>query len=316
MKLSGLALSPRVALHRRHRLFLRQDIRPRSLAARAESLSRNLVLLQLRRLSGAARQHPLPAGSGTAAKAKPEFVHTLNGSGLAVGRTWLAILENYQQADGSVLIPEACAPTWAGSKNCAGRPDGIASATQPARIRRNPSAASGKFSRSYFYWTYSRGSFHYDVMVTLILLFIFVTPHLWDLRRQAIRQSPPPLHPIQVFGNGRGVIITVQASDVSVAAGRFGSDVKKALRKAIEPVTGDDVFVEHWETAHRRPGKSGLEGLGPSLTPFQSNPLGPIKHQIVGKYVDAFPLTFLSSLSLAVHRRWSDDRPVRTRRRS
>jgi len=38
---------------------------------------------------------------------KSEFVHTLNGSGLAVGRTWLAIIENYQQADGSVLIPEA-----------------------------------------------------------------------------------------------------------------------------------------------------------------------------------------------------------------
>ncbi len=38
---------------------------------------------------------------------KSEFVHTLNGSGLAVGRTWLAILENYQQADGSVVVPEA-----------------------------------------------------------------------------------------------------------------------------------------------------------------------------------------------------------------
>jgi seryl-tRNA synthetase len=38
--------------------------------------------------------------------AKPEFAHTLNGSGLAVGRTWIAILENYQQADGSILIPE------------------------------------------------------------------------------------------------------------------------------------------------------------------------------------------------------------------
>lgn len=38
--------------------------------------------------------------------AKPEFVHTLNGSGLAVGRTWIAIIENYQQADGSILVPE------------------------------------------------------------------------------------------------------------------------------------------------------------------------------------------------------------------
>jgi len=41
---------------------------------------------------------------------KSEFVHTLNGSGLAVGRTWLAIIENYQQADGSVVIPEALQP--------------------------------------------------------------------------------------------------------------------------------------------------------------------------------------------------------------
>jgi seryl-tRNA synthetase len=48
------------------------------------------------------------------AKAKPEFVHTLNGSGLAVGRTWLAILENYQQADGSVLIPEVLRPYMGG----------------------------------------------------------------------------------------------------------------------------------------------------------------------------------------------------------
>jgi seryl-tRNA synthetase len=42
--------------------------------------------------------------------AKPEFVHTLNGSGLAIGRTWIAILENYQQADGSVIVPEALQP--------------------------------------------------------------------------------------------------------------------------------------------------------------------------------------------------------------
>ncbi len=46
--------------------------------------------------------------------AKPEFVHTLNGSGLAIGRTWLAILENYQQADGSVVIPEALRPYMGG----------------------------------------------------------------------------------------------------------------------------------------------------------------------------------------------------------
>jgi seryl-tRNA synthetase len=56
-------------------------------------------------------------------KDKPEFVHTLNGSGLAVGRTWLAILENYQQADGSVLIPEALQP-WMGGLKCITRYSG------------------------------------------------------------------------------------------------------------------------------------------------------------------------------------------------
>jgi seryl-tRNA synthetase len=47
-------------------------------------------------------------------KSKPEFVHTLNGSGLAVGRTVVAILENFQQDDGSVLIPEALRPYMGG----------------------------------------------------------------------------------------------------------------------------------------------------------------------------------------------------------
>jgi seryl-tRNA synthetase len=44
------------------------------------------------------------------AKGKADLVHTLNGSGLAIGRTWVAIVENYQQADGSVLVPEALRP--------------------------------------------------------------------------------------------------------------------------------------------------------------------------------------------------------------
>jgi seryl-tRNA synthetase len=46
--------------------------------------------------------------------AKPEFVHTLNGSGLAIGRTWIAILENFQQADGSVVVPEVLRPYMGG----------------------------------------------------------------------------------------------------------------------------------------------------------------------------------------------------------
>jgi seryl-tRNA synthetase len=54
-------------------------------------------------------------------KGKTEFVHTLNGSGLAVGRTWLAILENYQQADGAVLIPDALRPYMGGLERITAR---------------------------------------------------------------------------------------------------------------------------------------------------------------------------------------------------
>ena len=57
----------------------------------------NFEAFQARRASIRSR-----AGAG-----KPEFVHTLNGSGLAIGRTWVAVVENCQQADGSVLVPEA-----------------------------------------------------------------------------------------------------------------------------------------------------------------------------------------------------------------
>ena len=54
-----------------------------------------------------ARRASIRAKSG---KGKAEFVHTLNGSGLPIGRTWVAIVENYQQADGSVIVPEALRP--------------------------------------------------------------------------------------------------------------------------------------------------------------------------------------------------------------
>ena len=57
-----------------------------------------------------------PNGTG-----KPEFAHTLNGSGLAVGRTLIAILENYQQVDGSVVVPEALRPYMGGLEVIRGR---------------------------------------------------------------------------------------------------------------------------------------------------------------------------------------------------
>ncbi len=107
-----------------------------------------------------------------------------------------------------------------------------------------------KLLKSYFYWTYPRGSFHYDVLVTLILAFIFITPHLWNYGDRPSNAAGPP-HPIEVIGDGgRGLIITVKASDVNLDLKTKDSDlaVKLALRKAIEPVIGDAVSVKRWET--------------------------------------------------------------------
>jgi hypothetical protein len=103
---------------------------------------------------------------------------------------------------------------------------------------------------SYFYWTYPRGCFHYDVMVTLILLFIFLTPQIWSYgdKPSLIAGS---VHSIQVIGDdSHGMIVTVAAADVNLDVRTTASKavIKKALRKAIEPVTGDAVFIERWET--------------------------------------------------------------------
>ena len=116
------------------------------------------------------------------------------------------------------------------------------------RIRLAGEKASMKqILKTYFYWTYTRGTFHYDVMVTLILAFIFITPHMWDYGDKAA-QLDGPSQPIIVTGDGsHGLIITVAASDVNVPAASPDRVVKKALRKAVEPVAGDAVFVERWE---------------------------------------------------------------------
>jgi hypothetical protein len=128
-------------------------------------------------------------------------------------------------------------------------PTGATSTGNPhAGTAAEPKRGFRQILKSYFYWTYPRGSFHYDVLVTLILLFIFVSPRVWDFGAKPI-SVPVSTQPLEVVPNGRGVIITVQASDVSVAQGASYREVKLALRKAIEPVTGDDVFIEHWETA-------------------------------------------------------------------
>jgi hypothetical protein len=120
--------------------------------------------------------------------------------------------------------------------------------TNSGELFQEPKRGFSEILKSYFYWTYPRGCFHYDVMVTLILLFIFITPHVWNYGDKP-SSSAGLLHPIQLTGDGNhGMIVTVQASDVTVPAGATDAAVKRALRQAILPVSGDAVVVERWET--------------------------------------------------------------------
>ena len=106
-----------------------------------------------------------------------------------------------------------------------------------------------KLLRSYIYWTYPRGNIHYDVMVTLILLFIFVTPQFWDFGDKPSR-APGPTHPIQVASDGtRSLLVTISDIDVKAPPSASDNEMRRVLRKAIEPVTGDAVTVLRWETA-------------------------------------------------------------------
>jgi len=94
--------------------------------------------------------------------------------------------------------------------------------------------------RSYIFWTYERGSFHYDVMVTLILLFLFIAPRFIDFKD---RPAPPvALQSSQVLVRYAGhtataqrFVYTVRAADVHNASGPALQD---AALKVIQPLVG------------------------------------------------------------------------------
>lgn len=107
-----------------------------------------------------------------------------------------------------------------------------------------------KTLQSYLFWKHERGSFHYDVMVTLILLFIFVSPHFINYRDRPV-YNLPSLITVQNDGAGE-LTYEVKQTDVdqSLAHVKAGSDpekrMRRALRRLIEPIAGD-VLVERYQ---------------------------------------------------------------------
>ena len=96
--------------------------------------------------------------------------------------------------------------------------------------------------RRYFFWTYERGSFHYDIMVTLILLFLFVSPRFIDFKDRPV--TTVPLQHSEVLVKTQGgtsdearFVYEIRIDDLRGA--KTDADIRTALLNVVEPIAGD-----------------------------------------------------------------------------
>jgi hypothetical protein len=98
--------------------------------------------------------------------------------------------------------------------------------------------------RGYILWSYERGSLHYDIMVTLILLFVFLSPRYINYKDKPVERNPHPTGLVLIPDEKGGFIYQIPASAVDA---KVGSDVRQQLVRIIEPISGA-VSVIRYET--------------------------------------------------------------------
>jgi hypothetical protein len=101
-----------------------------------------------------------------------------------------------------------------------------------------------KTIRGYVWWTYPRGSLHYDVMVTLILLFIFVTPLYVSFKDKPTERKPHPTGVVVTPDKDSGFIYRVDADAIK---GTSDEEIRAGLLSVIEPIAGE-VRITRYET--------------------------------------------------------------------
>jgi hypothetical protein len=108
---------------------------------------------------------------------------------------------------------------------------------------------------TYLWWTQERGSFHYDVMVTLILLFIFVTPHVWNY---GDRPSPRGTAPAEVLVKAESAdhfVYQINASQINTSHNGSPQTLQTALLRNVEAISGDEMVLDKYETERDSSGK-------------------------------------------------------------
>jgi hypothetical protein len=101
--------------------------------------------------------------------------------------------------------------------------------------------------RSYIFWTYERGSMQYDVMVTIILLFVFVSPHFIDFKARPV--ADVPTQNSEVFVRSAAPTRFVYEIRVEALHGaRTDSEIRDAILRVIEPIAGGPVTLENYRS--------------------------------------------------------------------
>jgi len=113
-------------------------------------------------------------------------------------------------------------------------------------------AAIWRTIRGYILWSYERGSLHYDIMVTLILLFVFVSPHFINFKDKPVERNPHLTGVVVVPDAKGGLIYQIQASAVNAVGGQ---DVRQQLEQIIEPISGA-VSITNVETVRDARGRA------------------------------------------------------------
>src|SRR5712692_3827941 len=104
--------------------------------------------------------------------------------------------------------------------------------------------------RGYILWSYERGTIQYDVMVTLILLFVFLSPYWINFKDKPIERNPHPTGVVVIPDTGDGFIYQIEAKAVS---GKDDTAVRAQLLRIIEPISGE-VSITNYEAVRDESG--------------------------------------------------------------
>jgi len=106
--------------------------------------------------------------------------------------------------------------------------------------------------RGYILWSYERGTIHYDIMVTLILIFVFLSPYWINFKDKPIERNPHPQVVIVLPDTQGGFLYQIEGT---ASTGKDDGAVRKQLTSIIEPIAGGAIAIQKYETVRDHSGR-------------------------------------------------------------